>query len=107
MYYLVLPDERTRNYLIDELNDSDINAVFHYIPLHSSPAGRRYGRAQGTLDVTDAMSQRLVRLPLWNDMTPALVERVVGVVSHTLSGSRVQRVKDGPAASTRTWVTSG
>ena len=42
-----------------------IGTVFHYIPLHSSPAGRRFGRAAGPLPHTDATSDRLVRLPLW------------------------------------------
>jgi dTDP-4-amino-4,6-dideoxygalactose transaminase len=40
-------------------------AVFHYIPLHSSPAGQRFGRASGALPVTDDVSARLVRMPLW------------------------------------------
>jgi dTDP-4-amino-4,6-dideoxygalactose transaminase len=42
-----------------------IGTVFHYIPLHSSPAGQRYGRTAATLPHTDAASERLVRLPLW------------------------------------------
>ncbi len=43
----------------------DINVVFHYIPLHSSPAGIRFGRADGSLGVTDDLNGRIVRLPLW------------------------------------------
>jgi len=39
--------------------------VFHYVPLHSSPAGRRFGRAHGSMTVTDSVSGRLARLPLW------------------------------------------
>ena len=39
--------------------------MFHYVPLHSSPAGRKYGRACGSMAVTEAVSERLVRLPLW------------------------------------------
>jgi dTDP-4-amino-4,6-dideoxygalactose transaminase len=42
-----------------------VNAVFHYVPLHDSPAGRKYGRANGEMRVTTSVSERLVRLPLW------------------------------------------
>jgi dTDP-4-amino-4,6-dideoxygalactose transaminase len=84
MFYLLLPDGAARDQLITELNEAGINAVFHYIPLHSAPAGRRYGRVHGNLETTDDISGRLVRLPLWNDMTPALVERVIDVVTDVL-----------------------
>ncbi|HEV7122506.1 MAG TPA: dTDP-4-amino-4,6-dideoxygalactose transaminase [Rhodanobacter sp.] len=65
MYYLLLPSLDSRSAFIDELKAEGVQAVFHYIPLHSSPAGRRYGRSQGTLAVTDRISERLVRMPLW------------------------------------------
>ena len=59
-------------------------AYFHYVPLHSAPAGRRFGRAHGPLDVTDAAADRLLRLPLWVGMTPDDVARVVqGVAAAT------------------------
>jgi dTDP-4-amino-4,6-dideoxygalactose transaminase len=64
-YYLVLPDAVRRQNFIDTLRRDEIYAVFHYVPLHSSPAGRRYGRVSGSMALTDAMSERLVRLPLW------------------------------------------
>ena len=79
------PTHLERDELIAELDKSDINAVFHYVPLHSSPAGRRYGRSPDTMPVTDDVSGRLVRLPLWNDMTPAIVERVVGAVNEAVA----------------------
>jgi dTDP-4-amino-4,6-dideoxygalactose transaminase len=44
--------------------------VFHYVPLHSSPAGRRYGRCATEMRVTDAAGDRLVRLPLWLGLEP-------------------------------------
>lgn len=65
MYYLLLEDLEDRTHFIETLKSHDIGAVFHYIPLHSSPAGRKYGRAHGELPVTDAISERLVRMPLW------------------------------------------
>lgn len=87
MYYLVVPNGVIRDYLIANLDEIGINAVFHYIPLHSSPAGRRYGKAHGTLDVTDDMSRRLVRLPLWGGMTEAQIERVIEAVTDALRGA--------------------
>jgi dTDP-4-amino-4,6-dideoxygalactose transaminase len=84
MFYLLLPTVDARDRLIEDLEQQNINAVFHYIPLHSSPAGRRYGRQGGELSVTDDVSDRLVRLPLWNGMTPAIVERVVTAVTELL-----------------------
>lgn len=65
MYYLLLPDLGARTQFIEALKLRGVAAVFHYVPLHSSPAGLRYGRADGALPVTDAVSARLVRLPLW------------------------------------------
>jgi len=65
MYYLLLDDLADRTHFIESLKAKDIGAVFHYIPLHSSPAGMKYGRADGALPVTDDISDRLVRMPLW------------------------------------------
>lgn len=65
MYYLVLPTHDRRQALIDALKSQGIAAVFHYVPLHSTPAGRTYGRANGELPITDHTSDCLVRLPLW------------------------------------------
>ncbi|WP_374661029.1 dTDP-4-amino-4,6-dideoxygalactose transaminase [Inhella sp.] len=68
MYYLLLPGLAERTQLIEQMKARSVQAVFHYIPLHSAPAGRRYGRvgsASGELPVTSDISDRLVRLPLW------------------------------------------
>lgn len=65
MYYLLLPSLEHRTAFIDRLRQAGIHTVFHYIPLHSAPGGLRHGRAHGDLPVTAAMSDRLVRLPLW------------------------------------------
>ena len=64
-YFLILPDAARRSRFIERLRQDNVNTVFHYVPLHSSPAGRRYGRASGSMALTDTMSERLVRLPLW------------------------------------------
>jgi dTDP-4-amino-4,6-dideoxygalactose transaminase len=68
MYYLLLPDLETRTLVAADLKERGVSAVFHYVPLHDSPAGRRYGRAHGSLSVTSDVADRLLRLPLWPDM---------------------------------------
>lgn len=65
MYYLLLEDLEQRTRFIAALKARQIGAVFHYVPLHSSPAGQRFARVSGSMDVTDRQSERLVRLPLW------------------------------------------
>ena len=65
MYYILLPDLDRRTALITELKRHDIHPVFHYVPLHSSPTGIKHGRAHGDLKVTQELSDRLLRLPLW------------------------------------------
>ena len=65
MYYVLLADLETRTRFIAAMKAKDIHPVFHYVPLHSAPAGLRYGRAAGNLPTTDAAGERLVRLPLW------------------------------------------
>jgi dTDP-4-amino-4,6-dideoxygalactose transaminase len=65
MYYLLLPSLKARTAFIDSLKKAGVQSVFHYIPLHTSPAGLRYSRAHGDLPVTRDISDRLVRMPLW------------------------------------------
>ena len=86
LYYLLMADRPARDALISELRAAGIQAVFHYVPLHSSPAGQRFGRAAGELPETDRASGRLVRLPLWVGMTEGDVARVAETV-----GSFLQR----------------
>jgi dTDP-4-amino-4,6-dideoxygalactose transaminase len=54
-----------------------VHAVFHYVPLHSSPAGRRFARVSGDLPVTVSAADRVVRLPLWAGMSEDDVEHVI------------------------------
>jgi dTDP-4-amino-4,6-dideoxygalactose transaminase len=77
LYYVLLPTEAERDRVLRRLNELGIHAVFHYIPLHSSPAGAAYGRAAGELPVTTDVSSRLVRLPLWAGMAASEVTRVI------------------------------
>lgn len=80
MYYVIVAPEFDRQKILDEFKRNDIGAVFHYVPLHSSPAGQRYSRAHGALDVTNSQSERLVRLPLWVGLKEAQQDRVVDVL---------------------------
>jgi dTDP-4-amino-4,6-dideoxygalactose transaminase len=84
MYYVLLAPEIDRQKVLSELKKNDIYSVFHYVPLHSSPAGQHYGRAHGELEVTVRQSERLVRLPLWVGLSPAQQDRIVEVLSNAL-----------------------
>ncbi|NOJ47794.1 dTDP-4-amino-4,6-dideoxygalactose transaminase [Bradyrhizobium archetypum] len=76
MYYVLLAPEIDRQLVLDGLKQNGIGAVFHYVPLHSSPAGQRYGRAHGELALTTSLSQRLVRLPVWFGLSESQQQRV-------------------------------
>ena len=65
MYYILLDSLETRTRLISRMKNEGVNTVFHYVPLHSAPAGKRYGRVHGALTNTEELSNRLLRLPLW------------------------------------------
>jgi dTDP-4-amino-4,6-dideoxygalactose transaminase len=83
-FYVLLAHPRSRGRVLADLNAEGVNSVFHYVPLHSSPAGMRYGRADWELPVTDKVSAQLVRLPLWAGMKESEVERVVDTVVQVL-----------------------
>ncbi len=84
MYYLLLPDLESRTILIDKLKEYDINSVFHYVPLHSSPAGKKYGKISGDLIYTNELSNRLVRLPLWVQISEYEIEHIITQVHRLL-----------------------
>jgi dTDP-4-amino-4,6-dideoxygalactose transaminase len=77
LFYILTRSLAERSALISHLKQGGIAGVFHYVPLHSSPAGQQFGRTSGSLNVTDEVSARLLRLPLFYEMT---VEEVVSVV---------------------------
>jgi dTDP-4-amino-4,6-dideoxygalactose transaminase len=80
IFYLIARSNEERSRLIEYLKKNDILSVFHYVPLHSSPAGQRYGRTSGQMRVTDDLSQRLVRLPLFFELTEEQVAKIVKAV---------------------------
>jgi dTDP-4-amino-4,6-dideoxygalactose transaminase len=84
LYYVLLQSETDRRKVLDGLKQNRIGAVFHYVPLHSSPAGLRFGRAHGDLSLTTSLSQRLVRLPMWFGLNEAQQQRVCEVLGAIL-----------------------
>lgn len=84
MYYVLLPATVSRREVIEEFRARQIYPVSHYVPLHSAPAGLRYGRAAGSMAVTDDYSERLLRLPFWVGLTAAQQDLVVGVLDAAL-----------------------
>ncbi|HYW52964.1 MAG TPA: dTDP-4-amino-4,6-dideoxygalactose transaminase [Candidatus Elarobacter sp.] len=89
MYYLLLPTARERQAVLERLRAFGVHALFHYVPLHSAPAGRRYGRVHGgELPVTDDVSARLIRLPMHYDLSGSDLDAVASAVGAAL-GKRV------------------
>ncbi len=85
MYYLLLPGAKERDKLISFLKKNNITAPFHYVPLHLAAAGRRYCRIPDKLPVTEEVSQRLLRLPLWAGMKDRTIKHVIDTVIKGLS----------------------
>jgi dTDP-4-amino-4,6-dideoxygalactose transaminase len=80
MFYIKCKDLEERTSLISYLGNRDIMSVFHYVPLHSSPAGLRYGRTAADMSITDRESNRLTRLPMYYGLTDEDVDRVCDAV---------------------------
>jgi dTDP-4-amino-4,6-dideoxygalactose transaminase len=69
IYYVVLQSKINRQQVLEELKKKKVSSVFHYVPLHSSPGGTRYGRTSGSMEITNRISTKLIRLPLWIGLT--------------------------------------
>jgi len=80
MYYILMRSLKVRSRLIEHLTRCGICAVFHYIPLHSSPAGRRFSHFFGDMAVTERAGDTLLRLPLFVDITKAEQDEVIGAI---------------------------
>jgi len=77
MFYVLLPDKERRNAVLGSMRDAGVTPTFHYVPLDSSDAGKVFAARTTECPVTENISGRLLRLPFYNDLTPADVERVV------------------------------
>ncbi len=80
MFYLILPSLDHRQALISHLSQREIFAVFHYLPLHLSPMGRRFGGCEGDCPVTEQLADRLLRLPFYTGMTELEQGQVIDAV---------------------------
>ncbi len=85
IYYLLCQSESDSKGLIAHLRENQIQALFHYVPLHDAPAGKKFGRVSGQLEVTADLSQRLVRLPLWPGMENE-IDRIIDCVARYAYG---------------------
>lgn len=86
MYYILLPNSKIRLSMITYLKKKGIHAVFHYIPLHSSPAGKKYGKINGKLNNTDEAAGRILRLPIFYDITDSEVKYIITTVNKFFNG---------------------
>lgn len=89
IYYVLVPSRSGRDALMRRLNEAGIGAAFHYIPLHSSPAGARYGRTHGELVHTDDCSGRILRLPLFAGLSVEQQDRVCSVLAAAVTAEGV------------------
>lgn len=80
MFYIILPDLETRQNLINHLKGLGILAVFHYVPLHTSPMGVKHGYSEGMLPVTENLSDRLLRLPFYVELSEGEIVTVVSEI---------------------------
>lgn len=88
IYHLRAASLEQRGALMAGLRAVGIQSTSHYVPLHSSPAGNRYGRTASTMANTDRAGDCLLRLPLWSDLPLAQVDEVIGAVTNMLGSSR-------------------
>lgn len=85
MYYILVPHNVDRQLVLSGLKERGINAVFHYVPLHTAPAGQRFARSHGNLSRTVELSERLLRLPLWHGMSLDEQKQVVDALRVALA----------------------
>ena len=89
MFYVILPSVEQRQAMISHLRSQGILGVFHYVPLHLSDMGRKFGSAEGDCPVTEDLSARLLRLPFYNELTESEQSRVVAAVTGFTMPKRV------------------
>jgi dTDP-4-amino-4,6-dideoxygalactose transaminase len=80
MFYLLMPSLEQRSRLIQYLKDRGILAVFHYVPLHLSEMGLRFGDRSRACPITESVSNRLLRLPFYNDLAPDQQAEVIEAI---------------------------
>ena len=96
MFYLLAPSLECRQALIAHLRSQGVNSVFHYLPLHLSEMGRKLGGQEGDCPVSEDISDRLLRLPFYYDLTEVNQHRVVEAVRSFRWAAEARRVEDRP-----------
>ena len=86
IYYVLFNDLETRTKFISYLKENNIQTVFHYIPLHSAPAGLKYCRTAGSMEVTNRVSDCLVRMPMYYDLTDEDLQYTMDIVDRFFKG---------------------
>lgn len=97
MFYVILPNETSRNALMAHLRSHGVNAPFHYMPLHTSPMGRSLGGEEGMLPVTESISRRLLRLPFFYEITGEQQKIVVNLIDQFAQSPAAARAADHTA----------
>jgi dTDP-4-amino-4,6-dideoxygalactose transaminase len=100
MYYLLLPSLAERSALIEHLKARGILSVFHYLPLHLSPMGQRFGGRSGDCPVTEQVSDRLLRLPFYTGLSTEDQDRVISAIREFCAGYK-HRATEVPAPITQ------
>jgi dTDP-4-amino-4,6-dideoxygalactose transaminase len=90
MFYVLLPDGRTRDAVLEGMRAHGVQPTFHYVPLHSAPGADKYAKLRTKCPVTDDVSRRLLRLPFHNNLSADDIERVVGAFRDSLVAARAK-----------------
>lgn len=85
IFYILLPNEQIRDKTMAYLRSRDINAVSHYVPLHSSPVGKKLGNKPEDLPITNTVNSRLLRLPLFSNITHKEIDHVITELKNALT----------------------
>jgi dTDP-4-amino-4,6-dideoxygalactose transaminase len=96
LFYILLPDTQARNALMEHLKQNGIFAVFHYIPLHASPMGKKFGYRDGDLPITENLSARLLRLPMYYEISEDEQMDVISQITAFLRRMSVNRIPREP-----------
>ena len=80
MFYMIMPTLKKRNSFLNILNDAGIKSIFHYVPLHSSKMGLKFGGKKSNLPVTEKIGHCLVRLPFFNNISKLQLKYIVNII---------------------------
>ena len=81
IFYILVKNQKLRDLIIKTLNKKHIKAVFHYIPLHNSPAGKKYGRNGSNMKVTNQIHKQIIRLPLYPNISEKTIHKIFNIIN--------------------------